>query len=636
VWTQVSPALDSDQLQIQRSSEATLAPSFASLQLKKMELELSVDPLFKKASADFDEGGAKGLLLNHLAIDSNGRIVFDSSDDIEDGMADRDNSRRDDGTAEDEEKDQKALVEEKDTDVDLIALGAKFFPDLAKLDEQDICPSLRNFDLGDPAGSLDVPFMKAPEDWRQGRDSAPSGGLGDQTGIVLDGDNIAGFEDDDGVLGGFDIGADAGFGEGGDAWAKNAAIEPQTHLQNVGFEEGAPGDGQGEAMGVGDFDPESNQYAVSLHHRKAEGGHDDILSYFDNALQKNWAGPEHWRIRRIKDVTKAAAPGTSRRKEKEPFEIDFGSPLDPALAELIYTPASSNATISLPKTQWKSKTRNLLPDDKHFNSRQLLRLFLKPKMRMGSRRSGFGGQLGQSQKIDVPEIEMDEAFWARKENAADISPGEDAPQGNYDANFFQDDGLGFPSDPPGDDDEFADARETFSAGGAEEPGAIGQGMDGVLAAVDGSQEGAFGTQLVTQSRRLRPEYVQYARVAKKVDVRRLKEEMWRGIGFEEVCRTTSQSWNQALIAVQPIPPQAVGPSETPMKSDEPPLKFTSIMNNLQQVYPKQAMDDISTSYCFICLLHLANEKGLTIENQPGLEELSIQRDLSAEIAEGDG
>lgn len=637
MWTQVSPALDSDQLQTQRSSEATLAPSFASLQLKKMELEFSVDPLFKKASADFDEGGAKGLLLNHLAIDSNGRIVFDSSDDIEDGMADRDNSRRDDGTAEDEEKDQKALVEEKDTDVDLIALGAKFFPDLAKLDEQDICPSLRNFDLGDPAGSLDVPFLKAPEDWRQGRDSAPSGGLGDQTGIVLDGDNIAGFEDDDGVLGGFGMVADAGFGEGGDAWAKNAAIEPQMHLQNVGFEEGAPGDGQGEAMGVGDFDPESNQYAVSLHHRKAEGGHDDILSYFDNALQKNWAGPEHWRIRRIKDVTKAVAPGTSRRKEKEPFEIDFGSPLDPALAELIYTPASSNATISLPKTQWKSKTRNLLPDDKHFNSRQLLRLFLKPKMRMGSRRSGFGGQVGQSQKTEeVPENEMDEAFWARKENAADVSPGEDAPQGNYDANFFQDDGLGFPSDPPGDDDEFADARETFSAGGAEEPGAIGQGMDGVLAAVDGSQEGAFGTQLVTQSRRLRPEYVQYARVAKKVDVRRLKEEMWRGIGFEEVCRTTSQSWSQALIAVQPIPPQAAGPSETPLKSDEPPLKFTSIMNNLQQVYPKQAMDDISTSYCFICLLHLANEKGLTIENQPGLEELSVQRDLTAEIAEGDG
>jgi len=59
------------------------------------------------------------------------------------------------------------------------------------------------------------------------------------------------------------------------------------------------------------------------------------------------------------------------------------------------------------------------------------------------------------------------------------------------------------------------------------------------------------------------------------------------------------------------------------------------MNNLQQVYPKQAMADISTSYCFICLLHLANEKGLTLGNVPGLEELSIQRDYTAEITEGD-
>ena len=58
------------------------------------------------------------------------------------------------------------------------------------------------------------------------------------------------------------------------------------------------------------------------------------------------------------------------------------------------------------------------------------------------------------------------------------------------------------------------------------------------------------------------------------------------------------------------------------------------MNNLQQVYPKQAMADISTSYCFICLLHLANEKGLTLDIQPGLEELNIRKDFTAEITEG--
>jgi len=42
------------------------------------------------------------------------------------------------------------------------------------------------------------------------------------------------------------------------------------------------------------------------------------------------------------------------------------------------------------------------------------------------------------------------------------------------------------------------------------------------------------------------------------------------------------------------------------------------------------MSDISTSYCFICLLHLANEKGLVVEEDGGnLQELMIRKDLSA-------
>ena len=47
------------------------------------------------------------------------------------------------------------------------------------------------------------------------------------------------------------------------------------------------------------------------------------------------------------------------------------------------------------------------------------------------------------------------------------------------------------------------------------------------------------------------------------------------------------------------------------------------------------MADISTSYCFICLLHLANEKGLVLGTEPGLEELSIEKDFTAETTEGD-
>jgi condensin complex subunit 2 len=64
------------------------------------------------------------------------------------------------------------------------------------------------------------------------------------------------------------------------------------------------------------------------------------------------------------------------------------------------------------------------------------------------------------------------------------------------------------------------------------------------------------------------------------------------------------------------------------------LNFTDVMQNLQTVYPKQVMSDISTSYCFICLLHLANEKGLVIEKQEGLTELRITKDHTAEITVG--
>lgn len=439
--------------------------------------------------------------------------------------------------------------EGEDVEVDVGALGTKFFPELERIEEQDICPSLKNFDLGDPSGSMNIPFLKAPDDWRQEKEKdTGSERVGDKSGIFLDDDNPAGFdEEEDGLLGDFEMPAETGFGEGGETWAKDAAIEPQTREHGVGLDndgiEGIDGE-DGEIIGAaGSLDQIGGQIIVSLNHNRVvgEGGHEDILSYFDEALQKNWAGPEHWRIRKIKDSSKPVIT-TKTRKEREPFEIDFLSPLDAGLAETIYTPASSNSVISMPKKDWKSKTRNLLPDDKHFNSKQLLRLFLKPRATIGGRRQGIGtASLGRTQQKedDIQEAEMDEAFWARKEDPVNSNNNEQVPQGDYDANFFQDDGLPMPGGIDDDDDvEFADAREHFSPG---TEGQEGQGdMDNIANVTNGGiagsrgieGEGAFGTQLVTQSRRLRPEYVQYARVAKKVDVRRLKEEMWKGMGLE--------------------------------------------------------------------------------------------------------
>ena len=67
----------------------------ASLNLSKLELSYSVDPLFHKMSKKFDEGGAKGLLLVNLGVSSDSyTILFDSKEEKEKSLiADDANAR---------------------------------------------------------------------------------------------------------------------------------------------------------------------------------------------------------------------------------------------------------------------------------------------------------------------------------------------------------------------------------------------------------------------------------------------------------------------------------------------------------------------------------------------------------------
>ncbi|KAL7268047.1 hypothetical protein RUND412_009345 [Rhizina undulata] len=591
---------------VQRSSEATLAKDFSSIRIKKLELEFSVDPLFKKASADFDEGGAKGLLLNHLSIDAKGRIVFDSSDDKKDPDemgADGDGDEREEKEeAEEDEEDE----EQGNLEIDLNFLREKAFPNLSILDNQDICPSLKNFDLGDPAGSLDIPFLKALEERNEDNNNNDNDGFSDGDG-GFGGDGMAfGFDDGVGLVRADDGEISIAFGEGGELWATETIADAAERFLSPAKRPMLGLGGGRESLGtMGVVDSNGNEFGVSF-----GGGHDDILSYFDEALKKNWAGPEHWRIRKIKDNTKPAAAAVRQRKEKEVFEIDFMNPAADVPDDVLR--AKSTATINMPKKDWKSKTRHLLPDDKHFNSRQLLRLFLKPKASLASRRR-HGGHIA----INVPPEEagdMNEEFWAKENMAKDIqaSSTPEPNKGNYDANFFNDGEFDDLHGGMDDDDDFADAREEFSPG-------VDDGSSGNVPPNPHAPSLPlfdFGSQLVTSTRRVRPEYVQYARVAKKVDVRKLKENMWNGLNFEaQEIDMTVQSPNKLP---QPTPSLEGGPR-----------KFTEIMNNLQQVYPKNILADISTSYCFICLLHLANEKGLVLKSNDQLTELSIEKDLSA-------
>ena len=58
--------------------------------------------------------------------------------------------------------------------------------------------------------------------------------------------------------------------------------------------------------------------------------------------------------------------------------------------------------------------------------------------------------------------------------------------------------------------------------------------------------------------------------------------------------------------------------------DKEQQNFSTIIRDVTKMYPEKKAKDISVPFCFICLLHLANERNLTIRNDESLSELYIE------------
>lgn len=116
----------------------------------------------------------------------------------------------------------------------------------------------------------------------------------------------------------------------------------------------------------------------------------------------------------------------------------------------------------------------------------------------------------------------------------------------------------------------------------------------------------------TGIRKARPENVNFAKKAKRIDVKRLKDDIWSNLKSlipPSSIPTSSSDEEETNIPQTPITPKE---TETIVPIGEAKT-FDGVISNLRQNYPREKMSEISTSFCFICLLHLANEEGLRIE-----------------------
>lgn len=116
----------------------------------------------------------------------------------------------------------------------------------------------------------------------------------------------------------------------------------------------------------------------------------------------------------------------------------------------------------------------------------------------------------------------------------------------------------------------------------------------------------YGDALITNHnlKKTKPLYVNYARTAKRVDVKKLKDNLWKALTTAKADTTDEQPTDEGEERVHGV------------------QKFSDIVHNLKKMYSPKTMRDISVPFCFICLLHLANEKDLSIVglNRPGEDE----------------
>ncbi|PVU92221.1 hypothetical protein BB559_003803 [Furculomyces boomerangus] len=143
-------------------------------------------------------------------------------------------------------------------------------------------------------------------------------------------------------------------------------------------------------------------------------------------------------------------------------------------------------------------------------------------------------------------------------------------------------------------------------------------------------EDGFSNSELPKLKVIKPIYLSYAKASKKVDVKRLKDNIWQKLlpsissGNEDFDSENQDQEGESLTK-----DNLVANSEAGLNVNGDQQNFSEIVEELKTMYPQNKLDDISVSFCFICLLHLANEKNLVIESSQDMTDLKISNTSSS-------
>ncbi|XP_003422070.3 condensin complex subunit 2 isoform X2 [Loxodonta africana] len=311
-------------------------------------------------------------------------------------------------------------------------------------------------------------------------------------------------------------------------------------------------------------------------------------SYFSPRTMLMWAGPDHWRFRPRHKQDASSKPENKKKSAKKDFEINFEDDIDFD----VYFQKTKAATIltksTLENQNWKSTT---LPTDFHYETNNLVQLHLKPGIRLL--------KLAQDQKTGTEQYEeIGDYDYNNPNDTSNFCPGLQAADSDYEESddlFVGPTGAFdltlYPGHPPKTMQENNNAPEV-------------QGLDIVT----------YGeSNLVAEPQKVNKIEIHYAKTAKKMDMKKLKQSMWGLL--------TKFSKKQVDAEANHSEMEKEGGLEE--VADE--KLFSGLTKDLKKSLPPLMAQNLSIPLAFACLLHLANEKNLKLEGTEDLADVLVRQ-----------
>ncbi|KZV17727.1 condensin complex subunit 2 [Dorcoceras hygrometricum] len=308
---------------------STLEPSFNAINVKKFDVAFVVDPLYHQTSAQFDEGGAKGLLLNNLGVYADCRVLFDSMEVPGKCMS--------------------TLSQCEGTET----IDLSFARDCI---EQMVLNMSNDMEISPSLGVILNQFDKGE---RRSYDFSSS--------EQVTGSSNKNLDVDDGSLG----------------LCENLGFDHDDHTSTVD-------EGTYDHDPILPTQPDvsdSGDDSVKFHDLLEDDRFGEVdgylfLSLGFSAKQNAWAGPNHWKYQKVKDPSDPAKEnGSSKAKKmknkKAETDLDFSKAIDNDFSN-IFDPPKNPKSLLLPANRAPCNTK--LPEDCHYQPEDLVKLFLLPNV----------------------------------------------------------------------------------------------------------------------------------------------------------------------------------------------------------------------------------------------------------------